>query len=176
VNRLHAGTLIEIEIRPAAGVPLTIARDAAARAAAIRKSKGQDSFAANDRVWAVFDRDDHPNYAEAVAMCDHAGVDVARSNPCFEVWLILHYCEYGKPDGRHMAQKAFAELHAHYDPRRGKGISADEIVAQIEKAETRAEAQLRARHEEGQPYSAPSTTVGRLTASIREEAKKWKPK
>jgi hypothetical protein len=155
---------------------MTIAKVATQRMAEIRKSKGRDSFAANDRVWAVFDRDEHPHHAEAVETCVRAGVEVARSNPCFEVWLILHYCDYGKPDGRHVAQKAFADLHASYDPRKGKGVSASEFISEVEKAEARAEAQLLARENEGQPYGAPSTTVGHLTASIREQAKKWKPK
>lgn len=174
VNRLHAGALVEIEIQRGIGVPLTIANEAAKRVAAIRKSKQRDSFAANDQVWAVFDRDEHPNFADALGVCERGGVNVAQSNPCFEVWLILHYCDYGTPAGRHVAQEKFAELHAHYDPRRGKGISANELMAQIEAAETRAEGLLRARASEGQPHSAPSTTVGRLTKEIRSEAQKWK--
>lgn len=174
LNRLHAGALVEVDIYAQVGVPLTIAKEAAKRTSSIRKARRRDSFVANDQVWAVFDRDEHPNFSEAIALCADAGVKVARSNPCFEVWLILHYCDYGKPDGRHVAQKEFSELHTSYDPRRGKGISANEIIEHIEVAEARAEAQLRARENEGQPYGAPSTTVGRLTASIRTEAQRWK--
>ena len=49
-----------------------------------RRSK--DSFEENDQVWAVFDRDEHPRFDEAIALCDGHGVLVGRSNPCFELW------------------------------------------------------------------------------------------
>jgi hypothetical protein len=44
-----------------------------------------------DEVWCVFD---HDQFANAEAACGRAveqGFQVACSNPCFEVWFLLHY-------------------------------------------------------------------------------------
>lgn len=46
-----------------------------------------------DQVWCVFDVESprpHPNLEEAVALADRGGVHLAISNPCFELWLMLH--------------------------------------------------------------------------------------
>lgn len=46
-----------------------------------------------DMVWCVFDRDDNTNqnlYA-AEQLAEHLGYRVAFSNPCFELWILLHF-------------------------------------------------------------------------------------
>ncbi len=102
---------VKIEIVAPAGVPMTIANEAVNKLKQIglsrRKRKELNSFEESDQVWAVFDCDHHPNYREAVLLCEKAGVNVARSNPCFELWLILHIEEYDKPDGHHAVQRRF---------------------------------------------------------------------
>ncbi|MFI6404854.1 RloB family protein [Streptomyces sp. NPDC050548] len=44
-----------------------------------------------DEVWCVFDVDEFLDVPRAIAMAREAGVEVAVSNPCFELWLILHF-------------------------------------------------------------------------------------
>jgi hypothetical protein len=44
------------------------------------------------------------------------------------------------------------------------------MIARVEDAERRAANQLAQREKEGAPFGAPSTTVGQLTAAIREAA------
>ncbi|WP_433431968.1 RloB family protein [Nonomuraea sp. CA-141351] len=44
-----------------------------------------------EQVWAFFDRDTHEQVAESYARAEAAGVHVAFSNPCFELWLLLHF-------------------------------------------------------------------------------------
>jgi hypothetical protein len=56
---------------------MTIAEEAAAKLKEIKKSK--DSFEKGDQVWAVFDRDEHPNHESAIELCKRSGVGVARS-------------------------------------------------------------------------------------------------
>ena len=41
----------------------------------------------------MFDVDDHPNFADAVDLARRHGVQLAISNPCIEVWFILHFEE-----------------------------------------------------------------------------------
>ncbi|SFL26121.1 RloB family protein [Streptomyces pini] len=43
------------------------------------------------QVWCVFDRDDHPQIPTAFSRARKAGVHVAYSHPCFELWRLLHY-------------------------------------------------------------------------------------
>lgn len=110
--------LIDICVNPAAGVPYTIAEEAAKLLRGNRRSK-RNSYETRDEVWAVFDRDKHPRYEEAVEHCRAHGVKVARSNPCFEVWLILHEQDYNKPDGHKSVQAYLQSLRPEYRSRQG---------------------------------------------------------
>lgn len=162
------GALIDIEIVEAAGVPATIAKSASADAKSrSRRGRSRSSFEETDEVWAVFDRDEHPNVPEALAQCRAARVGTAFSDPCFELWLILHHGEFDRPDNRHEVQAECAKRCQGYDPKNGKSADCDALMPLIEDAEQRASAQLARRKEEGEPPSAPYTTVFELTRSIR---------
>lgn len=157
-----------IEVEPAAGMPMTIAN----RAVKLAKQRDRevDSFAENDEVWAMFDRDTHPNHAEAVGLCEAKRVGVARSNPCFEVWLILHFADFDRSDDHHAVQRHFETLCPDYDKNKGKRPDCRRFIDKLEEAERRAERQLDRRDAEGKPYGPPSTTVFRLTRALRRAA------
>ena len=93
---------------------------------------------------------------------------VARSNPCFELWLILHERDHDRPDHRHAIQDLLAALRPEYDADRAKTPDCNDLVTRVEEAEQRAETQLQRREQEDALYGNPSTTVGRLTRAIRE--------
>lgn len=169
VRRTSLGALIDIEIVEAAGVPATIAKKASADAKSrSRRGRARSSFDETDEVWAVFDRDEHPNVPEAIEQCRVAGVGTAFSDPCFEIWLILHHGEFDRPDNRHDVQSECAKRCEGYDPKSGKTANCDVLMPLVEAAEKRAEVQLARRIEEGDPPSAPFTTVFKLTRSIRQ--------
>lgn len=44
-----------------------------------------------DFVYCVFDRDSHPQFEEASKTATDRGFQLARSWPCFEFWLLLHF-------------------------------------------------------------------------------------
>jgi hypothetical protein len=155
-----------IEINPAVGVPYTIAERAAERALQLRQAY-RDSYEEHDEIWAVFDRDTHPRIDDAVALCIRSGVGVARSNPCFELWLILHEAGFDKPADSRAVQAHLCKLRPEYDPSSTKVPNCSELISRIEAAENRAEAQLARRVAEGAPYGCPSTTVFCLTRAIR---------
>lgn len=168
IKRARSSTLIAVEIVPAVGVPMTIAERAAEEAQTHRHRRGRrDSFEEGDQIWAVFDRDAHPHFEKAVMLCEQHGVKVARSDPCFELWLILHERDYDRPCDRHEAQRKF-ECRPEYD--------FDALVRRVEEAESRAEAQLRRREAEGAPCGNPSTTVFRLTRAIRDADERARPR
>lgn len=171
IRRACSGTLVGVKTVPGVGVPMTVAERAVKEAGRTKP----DSFEEGDQVWAVFDRDKHPRFDEAVALCERRGIGVARSNPCFEIWLILHEREHNRPCSPSQAQKELARLRPEYDRRGAKTVDCDDLVNRVEEAEERAEAQLQRRTEEGAPFSNPSTTVGRLTREIRKAAALFSP-
>lgn len=166
VTQCMHGALIELEVIGGAGVAKTVARRAVDR----KKSQGRkrNSFEAGDQVWAVFDHDDHPELLQAIMICENDGVGVGRSNPCFELWLILHIEDFQRPDDRHAIQAHLKSLHSAYDAKTADCLA---LVEDIEKAEERAARQLTRREEEGNRLAAPSTTVFELTRAIREAAR-----
>lgn len=174
IERCFDSALISIKKHSAVGVPMTIARKAvefAKEEGLLRSSRRRrSSFEEKDEVWAVFDRDEHDKYSEAVNLCETHDIGVARSNPCFELWLILHETDFDRPDDRHAVQKKLSRLRSEYDKRGNKTPDCNDMVSRVMEAEERADQMLSRRREEGIPYGCPSTTVGELTKSIRKAA------
>ncbi|MGC8476860.1 MAG: RloB family protein [Acetobacteraceae bacterium] len=175
--RAHPAILLEI--KPAAGDPGTLARSAIAHRAdgkkAARRRGGADSYEEQDQTWAVFDRDLHPSYEQAIDLCRRHNIGLARSNPCFELWLILHEAEFDRPDDHHQVQRHLRTLRPEYDPNGAKTVACEALIARVQTAEHRSEAQLARREQEGAPFAAPSTTVGDLTRAIRKAAGRSAP-
>ena len=74
-----------VEIRGSAGVPLKLVE------AAIEVKRENNAI---DEVWCVFDVEapqTHPNLNEARARARDNEIKTAVSNPCFEIWLVLHF-------------------------------------------------------------------------------------
>lgn len=77
-----------IAITPASGSdPLSVVNFA--KQEQQKERKQGDKY---DRVYCVFDRDQHTNFdAAGIAIKGAADLYSARSWPCFEYWLLLHY-------------------------------------------------------------------------------------
>jgi hypothetical protein len=45
----------------------------------------------NDSIWCVFDRDEHKKVPAAFDQAIANGFNVAFSNPCFELWFLIHF-------------------------------------------------------------------------------------
>lgn len=163
--------LVDVEIVPGVGVPMTIAEKAIERARSEgfgRFRRNKELFEKNDQIWAIFDRDAHPNFNNAVNECEQNDIKVGRSNPCFELWLILHEQDYDAHQGRHQVQKLLGELRPEYNKKGAKAPDFQEMVTRVGEAEGRSKKQLEDREKDGNPYGNPSTTVGLLTRAIRE--------
>src|SRR5271156_3507691 len=87
-------SLIELSIEPG-GTPKTLVERAVdlKKAAARDAKRGKDENLKFDVVWCVFDVDEHPYLAEAQQQARVNGIKVAVSNPCFELWALLHFQE-----------------------------------------------------------------------------------
>ncbi len=172
----YPSAMISIEYLAPAGVPITIKDKVKERMAGLRQVQRRNPSAKDDTIWAVFDRDLHDNVAEAIAGCENAGAQVAYSNPCFEVWLILHHEDYHAADDHHQVQKRYQKLDPAYDANGSKIPNCATLMKNVEQAENYAENQCKRRDEEGAPLGRPSTTVYHLTRAIRAAAKASRPR
>lgn len=165
----HFGSLLSINlvIERGAGVPLSILRKA-------RELLGDpaDDFGKSDQVWAVFDRDEHPRVSEAINSAQAAGISVAFSNPCFELWLVLHYRDFDAPTKGAQIQRLLKSLMPGYDPRGKKHVAFSDICDCVELAERRAESMETRREQERNSNGNPCSTVYKLSREIRRHGKK----
>ena len=72
-----------------------------------------------DRVYCIFDRNRHPQFASASIRARHLGLRLARSWPCFEYWLLLHFEYVRRPftgaGGRSDCDNCIRALRRHID-------------------------------------------------------------
>ena len=180
IKKVCTGAVVSIECRRGVGAPITIAQQASEFAKSEGLARGtrrrRNLFEETDEVWAVFDRDEHERYEEAIKLCESNGIRVARSNPCFEVWLILHEQDYDRQDDCHQVQRVLQQLRPEYDVSGAKVPNCEEMVVRVLEAERRAEVQLQRRQNEMAPHGRPSTTVGKLTKAIREAGRRARGK
>ncbi len=89
--------------------PRTLVREARERRR--REARQGEKY---DRVYCVFDRDEHATFDAACDEAKSSGICVARSWPCFEFWLRLHFGfsrqPYMRSGGRTAGQVCLDEL------------------------------------------------------------------
>jgi len=159
---------VELDFESPAGVPLSlVARAKACRTRADQEAaRAGDSFLRYDEVWCVFDVDEHPGVAKARAIALDAGLQLAMSNPCFELWLLLHFVESPGMQHRHELQK---RLRAHM-PVADKHVDFAALAPGYDTAHRRAERLTHDAAARGDDVVGnPSTEVYRLTDSIDED-------
>jgi hypothetical protein len=87
---VHDAAAVDIRVQTGHGgaVPLTLVN-----LALDARSRNRDEFGEVDEIWCAFDVEwprNHPNLVEAVALAKAHDIHLAISNPCFEIWLVLH--------------------------------------------------------------------------------------
>ncbi|TDC00851.1 RloB domain-containing protein [Micromonospora fluostatini] len=153
-------TAIRIEVDPEQGAPITLVERAVAR--------GEDDEV--DECWCVFDVEwpqNHPRLDEAIRLAERHGVKVAVSNPCFELWLILHFTEQTAFLNTSEAERRSRRI----DGRPGKRIDGPRYVQLRREAARRARA-LDKRHEGNRttfPANNPSSSFPDLLAAIEPD-------
>jgi hypothetical protein len=145
-------------IDPSPGVPMRLVERAVAR-------KKSDSEI--DECWCVFDVEwprNHPNLDRALQLAEAGGVNVAVSNPCFELWLILHF----QDQTAFLDNRTAETISRRLDGRAGKRIDGAKYMPLRGDACDRA-ADLMARHQRDGtafPSDNPSSTMHQLLAAI----------
>jgi hypothetical protein len=163
-ERWCRNALVQVEIPNRHGVPRTLVEAAKERKQAAEETARRegDDFLLYDEVWCVLDVDDHPKLDEAKIMARDNGIDVAISNPSFELWLLLHFRDNPGAQDRHHLQKMTKGFVDGYD----KHINFDRFAPHYEAARSRAARMQRQAEEDGEPHRNPTTGVFRLTESI----------
>ena len=72
------------------------------------------SLKAYSEVWVVFDKDDNQDFDQAIALAKKEGLNVAWSNECFELWLLLHFQDLKSAIGR---DDYYSKLTTHFKNR-----------------------------------------------------------
>jgi hypothetical protein len=156
--------LVIVEVSKEHGVPRTLVELAKTlkREAANAARRERDENLSYDEVSCVFDVDDHPKLDEARQMAIDNEIELAVSNPCFELWLLLHFRESPGMQHRHDLQKMMKPHVPRYD----KSVDFERFSPNYESARLRATRLQRVADEDGDPHRNPTTGVYRLTESI----------
>ena len=119
---------VVLQIDPRHGVPATLVANAIAtkQRNQAEARRGRDELI--DEHWCIFDHDEHPGLDEALSTAVANGINVVTSNPCFELWLVLHYIDHRRHVHRHAIQK-LAQQHLPGLARDPKGISLEQATA-----------------------------------------------
>lgn len=158
IPEIRQNTSINIEVDPNQGVPLTLVERAISQ-----KREGYEI----DELWCVFDVEwpkHHPNLEKTLQLARVHDIQLAISNPCFELWLLLHF-EYVSG----FVDTATAESRSrHKEERSGKRIDAEKYMPLRQEA-ARYAAKLEVKHRNDGtkfPNDNPSSSMYKLLNAI----------
>lgn len=128
-----------------------------------------------ERVYAIFDRDDHKSYFAALMLAQSINGKLKNDNnhpivfeaivsvPCFELWLLLHFEDVQTPLHRDEVMRRLKMHLPDYEKgtRKAFGITCDHLEIATNRAE-RLSLQFNA-HTDPEPYTAIHQLVGDLT-------------
>ncbi len=159
VPEIADNTALNLELHPEQGVPLTLVKMAVDRLADPEV----------DECWCVFDVEwpkNHPNLFDARQLAEAKGIGLAISNPCFELWLILHHRELTK-----FVSTAEAEsMSRRLDGRSGKSIDGAIYMPLRKQAAYRAERleQNHTRNDTAFPNDNPSSGMHHFLRALEQ--------
>ena len=155
----------------AAGVPLTMVTACVEKLGELRRASRKDPFEKKSVVWAVFDVDEHPNLKEAIELANKNGVRFAISNPCIEVWGLLHLSLFEKPSNRFQAQSELARVMPGYHHDDSPVFPWDKCKDFVNVAIENSEKAIKRREAEGAkfPMCNPTTNFHELLIELRRE-------
>jgi hypothetical protein len=161
-----------VSVRPigGCGVPPSVVKRAIEELNERKRTarRERNSFDALFEVWAVFDRDAHPHpqVPEALALARQHGVKVAYSNPCFELWGLMHFECWSRPGHHHDIQRALKERLPGYCHETNPVFDIGQLVMRYADAVKNAKRALQDRIDQGQERGDPSTNVFELTERL----------
>ncbi|QEU87302.1 RloB family protein [Streptomyces viridosporus] len=98
---------VDVRVKVCPQDPVSVVRHAAGE-----RTRARDHY---DRTWCVLDVDDFAHLDEALRLARAERIDIALSNPCFELWLLLHFRTHSAPvDGFRQAERHLLPHHRGY--------------------------------------------------------------
>jgi hypothetical protein len=159
-------SLIDLEIA-SGGQP----KDLVERAVGLKKKASSDANRLADEnqryeeIWCVFDVDEHPLIPEARQQARAHGIQLAVSNPCFELWVLLHF----QDQSAHITRGKVQHLCQSHMPAYAKRLNYDLLRQKYVEAYHRA-VELEKLHESrGSRGGNPSTMAHILVERIRSK-------
>jgi hypothetical protein len=116
-----------------------------------------------EEVWCLVDVDEHKRLKEALVAARDNDIQVGVSNPCIELWLLLHFRE--SPGAQH--REKIKELVGRFVPGYDKHLDFGKLESGYAEAVKRARRIDADCERMGEPMRNPSTGVYRLTELIR---------
>lgn len=128
-----------------------------------------------DQVFAVFDRDDHVSYVEALNLADsldgklkndakeYVSFTAVASVPCFELWLLLHYEDIQHPINRNEVMDHLRQHIPSYAKGAGDVFAATRDHLETATRRAKALAKKNNAYTEPEPYTALADLVTLLT-------------
>jgi hypothetical protein len=168
-RREEHNALVDVIIDSDGGSPKTLVERAAAQKKQAEKEAKRfaDENLKYDEVWCVYDVDQHPKLADAYQQARDNGIELAISNPCFELWLLLHFAD----QNAHIERNKAARLLRTHIPGYAKRAAFDNLRQGYENAVKRAKILKQRCESSGNEGCNPSTEVYRLTEHIRALSK-----
>lgn len=139
-RRMHRDA-VRVHVDDFRGVPMSLVRRAIEAKKESEKDARRQRGRAYDEVWCVFDVDQHTSLKEAMALAQEHKINVAVSNPCIELWFLLHFADQTAHIERRDAQKeaeghtqckkslsreALSDLDERYEEAKARAIRLDE--------------------------------------------------
>lgn len=155
-----------VNVDPFHGGPLQLVDRAAAtkRREAHEQKRGRGR--AHDEYWCVFDVDRHPNINQAIDKALANSIHVVVSNPCIELWFILHFQSQTAYITRSRAQELSRKLLKCEKTLAPAALR--DLTREHETARTRAKAlDLKHALDGSPPRSNPSSNMWQLIDQIR---------
>jgi hypothetical protein len=157
MKRVHKNRLISVKVVGEGGAPIN-AVDQAIRLkqqATEKARRSGDSYDLYDEIWCVLDVDDHESLQRAKERARANGILLAISNPCFELWLLLHFVDQRAPISTREVQRACCRYLADYE----KQVPVSRIEGLYATALGRARNLSAARLHQDDPNGNPSTEI-----------------
>ncbi len=156
---------VDLRIEADHGMPETLVSSAIKA-----RDKSADEEGEVDEFWCVFDVEwprNHPRIREAVQRAGSNGINLAISNPCFELWLILHFERHGSWLDNDGARRIRRQL----DGARDKNLDPAKYMPLVNKAMNNAIglAERHSRDGTGFPQDNPSSGMYLLVRSTGAE-------
>lgn len=164
-RREEHNALVDVIIDDEGGSPKTLVERAAAQKKKAEKEaiRFADDNLKYDEVWCVYDVDEHHKLPDAYQQARDNGIELAISNPCFELWVLLHFSD----QNAHIEREKLAALVRKHIRGYVKRVPFAMLRAGYEDAVKRASALKKRCVENGNESGNPSTEVYRLTERIR---------